>query len=60
MRFNIEIDMTREPNDSELEATGKHDESCSDTDNIKREIKSFLEGLDFKSVALSVEEVGKK
>ena len=60
MRFNIEIDMTRESNDSELEATGKHDESWSDTDNIKREIKSFLEGLGFKSVALSVEEVGKK
>lgn len=60
MKFNIEIDMTREPNDSELEATGKYDESWSDIDNIKREIKSFLEGLDFKSVALSVEEVGKK
>tara|TARA_R100000734_G_C3274335_1_gene69489 strand:+ start:66 stop:224 length:159 start_codon:yes stop_codon:yes gene_type:complete len=52
--------MTRELNDSELEADGKHDESMFDTNHIKSEITSWLEGLDYKIVALSVEEEGKK
>jgi len=58
--YVITISMTRELNDSELEADGKHDESMFDTNHIKSEITSWLEGLDYKIVALSVEEEGKK
>ena len=45
--FNINIVLTRERNDSELEATGEYDESWFDIDNIKSEITSWLEDLDF-------------
>ena len=57
--FNINMVLTREQNDSELEATGEYDESWFDIDTIKSEITSCLEDLDF-IVDLNVEEVGKK
>ena len=58
-KFKVSMVLEREQNDSELEATGEYDESWFDIDNIKSEIRSRLEDLDF-IVDLSVEEVGKK
>ena len=58
-KFNINMVLIREQNDSELEATGEYDESWFDIDTIKSEITSWLEDLDF-IVDLNVEEVGKK
>ena len=45
--FNINMVLTREQNDSELEATGEYDESWFDIDKVKSEITSWLEDLDF-------------
>ena len=58
-KFKVSMVLEREQNDSELEATGEYDESWFDVNNIKSEIRSRLEDLDF-IVDLSVEEVGKK
>tara|TARA_R110000824_G_scaffold53783_1_gene148574 strand:- start:472 stop:651 length:180 start_codon:yes stop_codon:yes gene_type:complete len=45
--FNINMVLTREQNDSELESTGEYDESLFDIKSIESEIKSWLEDLDF-------------
>tara|TARA_R110000803_G_C11794579_1_gene298522 strand:+ start:423 stop:605 length:183 start_codon:yes stop_codon:yes gene_type:complete len=55
--FNINMVLTREENDSELESTGKYDESFFDIESIESEIKSWLEDLDFKFESLNVKEV---
>tara|TARA_X000001382_G_scaffold9713_1_gene6827 strand:- start:678 stop:857 length:180 start_codon:yes stop_codon:yes gene_type:complete len=59
MTFKINMIITREQNDSELEATGEYDESFFDIENIKSEITSWLEDLDFKFECLNVKEVQK-
>ena len=46
-KFKVSMVLEREQNDSELEATGEYDESWFDIDNIKSEITSWLEDLDF-------------
>ena len=57
--FNINMVLTREQNDSELESTGEYDESLFDIESIKTEITSWLEDLDFKFESLNVKEVQK-
>jgi len=55
--FKIDMVLTREGNDSELESTGEYDESFFDIESIESEIISWLEGLDFKFESLNVKEV---
>ena len=55
--FKIDMLLTREQNDSELEAMGEYDESFFDIESIESEIKSWLEDLDFKFESLNVKEV---
>jgi len=55
--FKIDMVLTREPNYSELESTGKYDESFFDIESIESEITSWLEDLDFKFESLNVKEI---
>ena len=59
MTFKINMIITREQNDSELESTGEYDESFFDIESIESEITSWLEDLDFKFESLNVKEVQK-